>query len=184
MPDAGITREAALKAKYPDDALERLERAELEYTSTHGEYLPELASLLLIERREAATLRDALLPDDGNLVDEETAELNRRPDRKGAYTFHSPPAVGYAGPGFTVAAIRLGDHAHVDIDTGRCTGSSLKGAPDATVVAGRGHAGHLVMQWADWLALRAILAVNPGVHVAEVENPTGAQAGFHAGGRR
>lgn len=41
---------ARLRAKYPDDALERLVRSDYAYYSTHGDYVPELAKLLLIER--------------------------------------------------------------------------------------------------------------------------------------
>lgn len=59
-PDAGIPREVALKVKYRDDALQRIERAERDYLSTHLEYVPELASLLLIERGDALVVRHAL----------------------------------------------------------------------------------------------------------------------------
>lgn len=59
-PDAGIPREVALKVKYDDGALGRLERAERPYLLTHLEYVPELASLLLIERGDAVVLRHAL----------------------------------------------------------------------------------------------------------------------------
>jgi hypothetical protein len=52
--------EARLRDKYPDDALERLVRSNYEYYSTHGDYVPELAKLLLLERAERDRLREAL----------------------------------------------------------------------------------------------------------------------------
>ena len=56
----GQERETALRQKYPNDALQRLERSEYDYYSTHGDYVPELAALLLIERA-ALDAKDAAL---------------------------------------------------------------------------------------------------------------------------
>lgn len=54
------TVEDRLRAKFPDDALQRLVRSNQEYYSTHGDYLPELASLLLIERAGLRLARQQL----------------------------------------------------------------------------------------------------------------------------
>lgn len=118
-----------------------------------------------------------------NLVPADTAERNRTVGWEGAYSFNAPIAASYGGPAVTVAAVRLGEHAHIDVDTGLACTPSPKDMPEHAVVRGRGHAGHLVMEWGDWLVLRDALALHPGIHIAEVENPTQGQLDFHTGGR-
>lgn len=56
--EAGIDFERIkrLKEKYRDDGLERLMRSNYDYYSTHGDYVPELAALLLAERAEMRAL--------------------------------------------------------------------------------------------------------------------------------
>lgn len=107
------------------------------------------------------------MPETRNLVSPEQAEANR--EREGTYTFHAPIAREYEGVAVTVAAIRLGDHAHLDVESGRATAG-----PHARVQARptRGHAGRLVLRWEEWLELRAALDASPFVHVCEVEAPT------------
>jgi hypothetical protein len=47
--------------KYPNDALERLVRSNQDYYSTHGDYVPELARLLLFERERLCEYEEALI---------------------------------------------------------------------------------------------------------------------------
>lgn len=49
---------AQLERIFPTDACERLERAEQDYYSTHGQYVPPLAALLNVTRAERDELRD------------------------------------------------------------------------------------------------------------------------------
>lgn len=103
------------------------------------------------------------------LVDAEAAEFNRT--RGGAYTFNLFPPGDWDGFIFTVIVVRLGDHAHLDVRTGRSTsrGEGVSG----------GEAGKLVMAWAHWLHLRGMLEHHPGVRIAEVECPTRGQLERH-----
>jgi hypothetical protein len=90
-------REQELRQVFPNNALERLTRAEYDYYSTHGEYVPALAELaLLIDAdraallAELATLReegaaprarddsDVLLARDGDALDERAAGFEAR----------------------------------------------------------------------------------------------------------
>lgn len=117
-----------------------------------------------------------------NVVADETAEANRS-GKPGGYTFHSPLSEGYEGIAFTVACVRLGDHAHLDVQTGRAIPQGAFGRdgyfrqPRVT----RGQAGRLVLRWEEWLLLRRLLDSSTFVHVAEVENPTVGQLKHHAG---
>lgn len=45
-----------LREMFDDHALQRLERSNIDYYSTHGNYLPGLATLLLAERAEVTRL--------------------------------------------------------------------------------------------------------------------------------
>lgn len=117
-----------------------------------------------------------------NLVDAETAERNRT-EGHGGYTFNAPVASDYEGVVFTVACVRLGDHAHVDVESGRAVprlGDILH--PNARQPHyRRGRAGRLVLRWHEWEVLRELLALSGCVHIAEVERPTDSQIAFHAG---
>lgn len=110
-----------------------------------------------------------------NLVSPETAEQNRS-DPPGRYTFHAPIEEGYEGLAFTVAVVRIGDHAHVEIESGRAV--PRLGEPSRV---SRGRAGRLRLRWEEWIVLRDHLEEARFVHIAEVENPTIGQIRNHAG---
>lgn len=114
-----------------------------------------------------------------NLVAPETADRNRE-GRAGGYTFHSPVSDGYEGIVYTVACLRLGDHAHLDIDTGRAI-PQARAYGRVGPLATRGKAGRLIVRWEEWLLLRRLLDSSTFVHIAEVENPTIGQLKHHAG---
>lgn len=121
-----------------------------------------------------------------NVVDAETAELNRgRSDeyRFGGYTFNAVIPGHYDGDALTVACVRLGDHAHIDVESG-CTISSPPTSSYFTRKVTRGFAGHLILRWREWLLLRAALDAVPYVHVVEVESPNAGQLDYHATGHR
>lgn len=133
--------------------------------------------LLGIEDRVRAVLEAAGLSaaSDRNVVTDEEAERNRTV-REGGYTFHAPVEPGTFGPVIVFACVRLGDHAHIDIDTSVAVPTPFS---DHNPELRRGSAGHLIMAWPDWILFRSILANSPIVHIAEVENPTRGQIGFH-----
>lgn len=110
-----------------------------------------------------------------NLVKPETAEENRV-GRPGGYTFNTLPPDDYGGVVLVVAVVRLGDHAHLDVSSGR----AVPGSPHLL----RGGAGRLILRWHEWELLRSILEPHECVRIAEVENPTEEQARFHTGPTR
>lgn len=83
-----------------------------------------------------------------------------------------------AGIAITVAAVRLGDHAHIHVESGNAVEDPglTRSAPLAT----RGFAGKLILRWPEWLLLRDTLAENERFHVAEVESPTPGMADRYA----
>lgn len=99
----------------------------------------------------------------------------------GALTFNAEPPEDYAGKLLILAAIRLGDHAHIDVYTGRMVPRKPGQSMEACVR--RGHAGELVMQWHFWEWVRDALATetNPAVFIREVEFPTVAQLEANVG---
>ncbi len=112
-----------------------------------------------------------------NLVAEETADLNRRGAglrEDGGFTFNAPLAADYTGPAFTVAAVRLGDHAHVVVESGQAVASPegrfgrIRVQPYLRVAK----AGKLILRWHEWIILRDFLASDERFHVVEVERPT------------
>lgn len=110
-----------------------------------------------------------------NIVEPETAERNRTVGLPGAYTFHAVIERERLGKnGLTFAAVRVGDHAHVEVLSG-CI--RQRGPFDEFVEPSYGHAGWLVLRWPEWLVLRdALDAGSPDVRVVEVEKPTVGQA--------
>lgn len=110
-----------------------------------------------------------------NEVPPEIAEV-RRSEFPGLWTFHAPIRNDYFGNAMTVACVRLGDHAHIDIDTGRHNPSPVD-YKRGTV--SRGYAGRLVMRWPEWEMFRALLDSAEWVEIAEVENPTQKQLNYH-----
>jgi hypothetical protein len=113
-----------------------------------------------------------------NLVAPETVEHNRI--RPGALTFNAPSPNDFEGRQFTLATVRIGDHAHIDCYSGRQ--NALKDG-QSTPTQHRGYAGRLVMAWPDWALLRDSLATTelPQFLIREVENPTKAQLDTHVG---
>lgn len=103
--------------------------------------------------------------DSRNLVNELTAEANR--EVYGGLTFNAFPPEDYSGIIFVYAAIRLGDHAHVEIQSGRwLAGTLANGTPNV------GLAGRIVLRWHEWLHMRDELDRLTPHRIAEVEKPT------------
>ena len=98
---------------------------------------------------------------------------------RGRYTFHAvigPERVGK--PGLTFAAVRVGDHAHVEVLSGliKRRGPHIDAGWEF-VEPSYGEAGWLVLRWPEWLVLRDALDIgSPDVRVIEVENPRPGQA--------
>jgi hypothetical protein len=113
-----------------------------------------------------------------NLIAPETAVQNR--ESPGALTFNAPPPDEHDGPILVLATVRLGDHAHVDVYSGRQ--NALKDG-QFTPTVHRGYAGRLVFAWWFWEQLRDRLAEadHPEVLIREVERPTRQQLETHVG---
>jgi hypothetical protein len=111
-----------------------------------------------------------------NLIVEEIAERNRT-EGEGGYTFNAYPPDDYEGFVLVVACIRLGDHAHVEIESGRQV-IPRDGRPQI----GRSRAGRLIFPWREWLLIRPLLEMVPWTRIAEVERPTQGQALRQTGG--
>jgi len=114
-----------------------------------------------------------------NLIKPETAEHNR--ERPGAWTFNAEIADDYDGLCFVVAALRLGEHAHLDCYSGHQV-AKVEGALRPTRHLGK--AGKLILRWDEWLLLRDILDGPHPVLVREVENPSQGNLDIHVGGER
>jgi hypothetical protein len=104
-----------------------------------------------------------------NVVSDEDAERGRT---HGGYTFNAFPPDDYEGLLLVVACVRLGDHAHLDVSSGRAGGAKIGWRP-TTLHYGR--AGRLILRWPEWLKLRELLDSAPWVRIAEVERPTDEQ---------
>ena len=102
-----------------------------------------------------------------NTISEEGAEFART-SPLGFQTFKALIPDDYDGIALTVQCVRLGDHAHVVIDSGR-----HNSGPSHSV--SRGYAGRLVLRWNEWLLLRGLFDSVPWAQLFEVENPTHAQ---------
>jgi hypothetical protein len=107
-----------------------------------------------------------------NLVSPEQAEANR--GVPGAYTFNAYPPDDYDGIAFTLAVLRLGDHAHIEVNSGRAVPQ-----PDGQQRLPRSRAGRLILRWHEWEVLRAILGTHDCIRIAEVERPTQEQLEYH-----
>jgi len=81
---------------------------------------------------------------------------------------NAPPPADYEGRVVCFEVLRLGDHAHMEVSTGRQHASG----PGRDPTYHKGGAGHLVFAWEDWLHFRDALDAIPWVFLAEVENPT------------
>ncbi len=110
-----------------------------------------------------------------NRVDPERAERNRT-EGEGRYTFYAPIPLGTTGSGIVVAALRLGDHAHLDVSSGEIV---QRRPSDLHPEVNRGSAGHLILRWHEWELLREILAASDHVHIAEVERPSAGNLKVH-----
>jgi hypothetical protein len=112
--DAWIAR---LEQTFPPDALERLTRAEYDYYSTHGDYLPGLAKLALtyLEQRDMLSHRaDWVHPDDhaaalasrASSPDGRLEELREAAQEFIRYSTASLPADPYSLRGQALARLR------------------------------------------------------------------------------
>lgn len=96
----------------------------------------------------------------------------------GLKTFDAPPPDEYEGRVVVLEVVRLGDHAHITVCTGRQHAKRASTRPTYH----RGEAGRLVMAWHDWLHWRAALDAGPAwTWIAEVEVPTPAQIERYTG---
>lgn len=102
-----------------------------------------------------------------NEVTPETAEQNRR---GGGYTFNAFPPDSYEGTILTFAVLRIGDHAHVEVESGHWRSGGPSRPSHST-----GGAGKLILRWREWEHLRAVLDAGSPYRIAEVESPTSAQ---------
>ena len=103
-----------------------------------------------------------------NLVSEEQVAVNR--ECYGGLTFNAFPPEGYNGIVLVFAAVRLGDHAHVEVQSGRWVETHR--APGNALV---GLAGRMVLRWHEWIRFRDDLDANTVYRIAEVEKPTDKQ---------
>lgn len=104
-----------------------------------------------------------------NLVSPDTAARNR--ETPGGFTFNAEVPNDYEGLILVIAALRLGDHAHLDVHSGRQVPPPppLDGRPTRHL----GRAGKLILPWHQWEGLRDLLdSVDAPVVLREVENPT------------
>lgn len=134
--------------------------------------------------QEARRTGQNLRPSSGDRVDSEPRE---RPSRNevtdawfkgtGGRTFCAPPPLDYEGRVVCLEAIRVADHAHIEVSTGR----QHANGPGRDPTYHKGVAGRLVFAWGDWVHLRDALDAIPWVWLAEVEEPTPAQVDRYAG---
>lgn len=101
-----------------------------------------------------------------NLIAAETAERGRK---VGGYTFNAFPPEDYEGFVMVFAAVRLGDHAHVEIQSGRITLHQERQTYNLGV------AGRICLQWHQWVKWRDELDATTVHRIAEVERPTQGQ---------
>lgn len=106
-----------------------------------------------------------------NVVSDEQAEANRT--RAGAYTFNAFPPDDYEGLLLVVHTVRVGDHAHVKMESGRHVPSP---PTIQRPTLHYGFAGKVVLRWPEWVKLRDDLEAMDWVRIAEVECPTHDQA--------
>jgi hypothetical protein len=103
-----------------------------------------------------------------------TPEIAERARTTGSYTFNAFPPDGYVGPIMVFAAIRLGDHAHIEIQSGRWSDHKDIRSPSGTGSPHVGLAGRVVMAWWQWEAWRDLMDATTPYRIAEVEAPTDA----------
>lgn len=113
-----------------------------------------------------------------SVVEPEQASANS--ERPGSYTFNAPVLNGYEGHTMTFGCVRIGDHAHIHVHSGRAA-LRRNGVADASMLTG--FAGKLLLRWPEWILLRTILDADPRVWIAEVECPTRAMAERYASDR-
>jgi hypothetical protein len=116
-----------------------------------------------------------------NIVHPETAERNRTVGLPGGYTFNSYTPDDYEGITLSFGCVRIGDHAHILVESGRVLRIV---AGDSCPTARTGGAGKLVLRWHEWLVLREVLDADPRIRIAEIEKPTTKMAARHAGGKQ
>lgn len=111
-----------------------------------------------------------------NIVEPETAEFNCTDGLPGLWTFHAP--IDAVGPALGFEVVRIGDHAHVHVRSGRAR--SRRPGDESYVT---GFAGKLVLRWDEWGVLRDVLDSDPRFGIYEVENPRVGQARYYAGAK-
>lgn len=113
-----------------------------------------------------------------DVLEERAIAIGDRDPVPGLKTFDTPPPDEYEGRMVVLEVLRLGDHAHITVCTGRQHARRGSGRP----AYHRGEAGKLVMAWTDWLHWRAALDDGPEwTWIAEVEVPTPGQIERYAG---
>jgi hypothetical protein len=103
-----------------------------------------------------------------------TPEVAKRARVYGGYTFNAMPPKDYDGPMMVFAAVRLGDHAHVEIESGRWLGPSVSHRGQESGAACVGLAGRIVLRWHEWVAWRDNMDTTTPYRIADVERPTAA----------
>lgn len=113
-----------------------------------------------------------------NLIEPETAERNRQ--LWGAWTWNAEVPDDYTGVLVFVACVRLGDHAHLDVHTGRQHANPDGREPTRHL----SRAGRLIFRWLEWTTIRDQLTeLDVPIVLREVERPTPGQLDHHAFGK-
>ena len=96
--------------------------------------------------------------------------------RIGAWTFHAPVPPEYEGHCLTYEAVRIEEHWHIWVHSGRHVGypTSVYSAENQRYRTG--FAGKLILRPAEWLVLREALDHDQRIGIFEVENPLPGQA--------
>jgi len=166
--EAGWNAGRSRAVRVTEEMVSRLVRAFREHGRPVGDGVARLAL--------AAALSASSPKQSRNLITDEIAESNRSGKRPGGgYTFNAFPPDDYEGFVLVVACVRLGDHAHLDVESGR---QVIGGNGDAQIH--RSRAGRLIFPWHEWLRVRGLLELVPWTRIAEVENPTPGQLEHHS----
>lgn len=114
-----------------------------------------------------------------NLIEPETRERNRQ--MFSAWTWNAEVPDDYSGVLVFVAALRLGDHAHLDVHTGRQHPNPRGREPTRHL----SRAGRLIFRWHEWETIRdQLTALDVPIILREVEKPTSGQLDHHAFGKQ
>lgn len=112
-----------------------------------------------------------------NLITDEIAANSRG---VGGLTFNAPIPFDYEGPAMTWAAVRIGDHAHITVESGNAVprraellreGNGFRERPYYVM----GRAGQMILRWHEWQMLRVVLDASLMMHITDVEKPNSGQ---------